>query len=120
MVKKTKRGEKQCPTCNPTPEPGAAGKRADDTVKGLQNGQHYRLPDGREFRLCGHTGTERVGRVLVDGGLLTVFIDEEELRDCPVVPYLERTFSYDSRNRQGMIWRTMKRIEDSHNPETEK
>jgi hypothetical protein len=80
--------------------------------KGLQNGQHYRLRDGREFHLCGQTGTQRVGRVLVDGGLRTVSLDEDELRDCPTVPYRERTFSYDSRNKQGMIWRTMKRIGD--------
>jgi hypothetical protein len=79
--------------------------------KSLQNGQHYRLRDGREFHLCGQTETQRVGRVLVDGGLLTVSLDDE-LRDCLAVPYRERTFSYDSRSKQGMIWRTMKRIDD--------
>ena len=47
------------------------------------------------------------------GGLLTVSIGENELRDCPIVPYPERTFSYDSRNHVGMIWRTMKRIGDA-------
>jgi hypothetical protein len=81
--------------------------------RSLQNGQHYRLRDGREFHLCGQTETQRVGRVVVDGGLLTVSLDDDELRDCPAVPYRERTFSYDSRNKQGMIWRTMKRIGDS-------
>jgi len=80
--------------------------------KGLQNGQHYRLPDGREFHLCGQADMQRVGRVLVDGGLLTVSIDENELRECPTVPYRERTFSYDGRTKVGMIWRTMKRIGD--------
>jgi hypothetical protein len=83
---------------------------------GLQNGQHYRLRDGREFHLCGRTDTQRIGRVLVDDGLLTVSLDDDELRDCPTVPYRERTFSYDSRNKQGMIWRTMKRIGDIRQP----
>jgi hypothetical protein len=78
----------------------------------LNNGEHYRLPDGREFHLCGRVDTHRVGRVLVNGGLITVSIDENELRNCPTIPYLQRTFSYDSRNKQGMIWRTMKRISD--------
>jgi hypothetical protein len=79
----------------------------------LDNGEHYRLPDGREFHLCDRTDTQRIGRVLVDGGLITVSIDDDELRNCPMIPYQERTFSYDRRNRQGMIWRTMKRIKDS-------
>jgi hypothetical protein len=79
----------------------------------LDNGEHYRLPDGREFHLCGRADRQRVGRVLVDGGLITVSIDETELRGCPMIPYQQRTFSYDSRNTQGMIWRTMKRLQDA-------
>ena len=78
----------------------------------LNNGEHFRLPDGREFHLCGRVDTKRVGRVVMDGGLITVSIDENELRNCPTIPYVQRTFSYDSRNKQGMIWRTMKRISD--------
>lgn len=78
----------------------------------LNNGEHYRLPDGREFHLCDRVDTQRVGRVLVNGGLITVSIAEDKLRDCPKISYGERSFSYDSRNKQGMIWRTMKRIED--------
>lgn len=78
----------------------------------LNNGEHFRLPDGREFHLCGQADTKRVGRVLVNGSLVTVSIDENELRGCPRIPYLQRTFSYDSRNKNGMIWRTMKRISD--------
>ena len=78
----------------------------------LNNGEHFRLPDGREFHLCGRVDTKRVGRVVMDGGLITVSIDESELRDCPTIPYMQRTFSYDSRNKQGMIWRTMNRISD--------
>jgi len=78
----------------------------------LNNGEHFRLLDGREFHLCGRVGTKRVGRVVVDGGLITESIDENELRACPTIPYLQRTFSYDSRNEQGIIWRTMKRISD--------
>ena len=78
----------------------------------LNNGEHFRLQDGREFHLCGRLETKRVGRVLVDGDLITVSIDENELRNCPTIPYAQRTFSYDCRNKQGMIWRTMKRICD--------
>jgi len=78
----------------------------------LNNGEHFRLLDGREFHLCGRVDTKRVGRVVMDGGLITVSIDENELRNCPTIPYMQRTFSYDSRNKQGMIWRTMKRISD--------
>ena len=78
----------------------------------LNNGEHFRLLDGREFHLCGRVDTKRVGRVVMDGGLITVSIDENELRNCPTIPYLQRTFSYDSRNKQGIIWRTMKRISD--------
>lgn len=78
----------------------------------LNNGEHFRLPDGREFHLCGRVDTKQVGRVVIDGGLITVSIDSNELRNCPTIPYLQRTFSYDSRNRQGIIWRTMKRISD--------
>ena len=78
----------------------------------LNNGEHFRLLDGREFHLCGRVYTKRVGRVVMDGGLITVSIDENELRNCPTIPYMQRTFSYDSRNKQGMIWRTMKRISD--------
>jgi hypothetical protein len=78
----------------------------------LSNGEHYRLRDGREFQLCDQVDSQRVGSVLVDGGLVTVSIGENELRDCPIIPYLERTFSYDSRNKVGMIWRTMQRIGD--------
>ena len=77
----------------------------------LNNGEHFCLLDGREFHLCGRVDTKRVGRVVMDGGLITVSIDEKELRDCPTIPYM-RTFSYDSRNKQGIIWRTMKRISD--------
>jgi len=78
----------------------------------LNNGDHFRLPDGREFHLCGRVDRKRVGRVVMDGGLITVSIDENELRDCPSIPYTQRTFSYDRRNKQGLIWRTMKRISD--------
>ena len=78
----------------------------------LSNGEHFRLLDGREFHLCGRVDTKRVGRVVVDGGVITVSVDENELRDCPTIPYMDRTFSYESRNGQGMIWRTMKRISD--------
>jgi hypothetical protein len=78
----------------------------------LNNGEHFRLLDGREFHLCGRVDTKRVGRVVMDGGLITVSIDEKELRDCPTIPYMHRIFSYDSRNKQGIIWRTMKRISD--------
>jgi len=78
----------------------------------LNNGEHFRLLDGREFHLCGRVDTKRVGRVVMDGGLITVSIDENELRNCPTIPYMDRTFSYDSRNKQGIIWRTMKRISD--------
>ncbi len=78
----------------------------------LNNGEHFRLLDGREFHLCGRVDTKRVGRVVMDGGLITVSIDENELRNCPTIPYMQRTFSYDSRNKQGIIWRTMKRISD--------
>ena len=78
----------------------------------LNNGEHLRLLDGREFHLCGRVDTKRVGRVVVDGSLLTVSIDEDELRYCPTIPYLHRTFSYDSRNKQGIIWRTMTSISD--------
>jgi hypothetical protein len=81
--------------------------------KQLSNGEHYRLRDGQEFHLCDKVDSQRVGRVLVDGGLLTVSIGETELRACPTIPYAERTFSYDSRNHVGMIWRTMKRIGDA-------
>ena len=81
--------------------------------KSLQNGEHYRLRDGREFHLCGQTERQRVGRVLVNGKLLTLVLDEDELRGCPAVPYRERTFSYDGRNKHGMIWRTMTRITDN-------
>lgn len=84
--------------------------------QGLQNGQHYRLRDGREFHLCGRTDTQRIGRVLMEDGLLTVSIDDDELRGCLAVPYLERTFSYDSRTKQGIIWHTMKRIGDICQP----
>jgi hypothetical protein len=83
------------------------------TTRRLSNGEHYRLPDGREFHLCGQVDAQRVGRVLVNGGLVTVSVDENELRGCPAIPYRERTFSYDSRNRLGMVWRTMKRIRDN-------
>ena len=82
----------------------------------LSNGEHYRLRDGREFHLCGQAESQRVGRVLVDGGLVTVSLGENELRDCPIIPYPERTFSYDSRNKVGMIWRTMQRIGDGGQP----
>jgi hypothetical protein len=78
----------------------------------LNNGEHFRLLDGREFHLCGRVDTKPVGRVVMDGGLITVSIDENELRNCPTIPYMDRTFSYDSRNKQGIIWRTMKRISD--------
>ena len=78
----------------------------------LDNGEHFRLLDGREFHLCGRVDTKRVGRVVMDGGLITVSVDENELRNCPTISYMQRTFSYDSRNKQGMIWRTMKRISD--------
>ena len=78
----------------------------------LNNGEHFRLLDGREFHLCGRVDAKRVGRVVMDGGLITVSIDENELRNCPTIPYVQRTFSYDSRNKQGMIWRNMKRISD--------
>ena len=78
----------------------------------LNHGEHFRLPDGQEFHLCGRVDTKRVGRVVVDGGLVTVSVDENELRNCPTIPYLQRTFSYDSRNRQGIIWLTMKTISD--------
>lgn len=78
----------------------------------LSNGEHYRLRDGREFRLCAQVDSQGVGSVLVDGGLVTVSIGENELRGCPIIPYLERSFSYDSRNKVGMIWRTMRRIGD--------
>jgi hypothetical protein len=78
----------------------------------LNNGEHFRLLDGREFHLCGRVDTKRVGRVVMDGGLITVSIDENELRNCPTIPYMQRTFSYDSRNKQGIIWRIMKRISD--------
>jgi hypothetical protein len=84
--------------------------------KRLSNGEHYRLHDGREFHLCDQVDSQRVGRVLVDGGLVTVSLGENELRDCPIIPYRERTFSYDSRNKVGMIWRTMQRIGDSGQP----
>ena len=80
--------------------------------KRLNNGEHFRLPDGREFHLCGRVDTKRVGRVVMDGGLITVSIDESELRNCPTITYVQRTFSYDSRNKLGIIWRTMKRISD--------
>jgi hypothetical protein len=80
------------------------------------NGEHYRLRDGREFHLCGQVESQRVGRVLVDGRLVTVSIGENELMNRPIIPYLERTFSYDSRNKVGMIWRTMQRIGDSGQP----
>ena len=78
----------------------------------LNNGEHFRLLDGREFHLCGRVDSKRVGRVVVDDDLITVSIDENELRNCPTIPYMQRTFSYDSRRKQGMIWRTMKRISD--------
>ena len=80
--------------------------------KRLSNGEHYRLRDGREFQLYDQVDSQRVGRVLVEGGLVTVSIGENELRDCPLIPYRERSFSYDSRNKVGMIWRTMQRIGD--------
>ena len=79
----------------------------------LNNGEHYRLSDGREFHLCGRVETKRVGRVIEDGALVTVSIEEDELIDCSAIPYKERTFSYDVRNRDGMIWRTMRRIGDN-------
>ena len=78
----------------------------------LNNGEHFRLLDGQEFHLCGRADAKRVGRVVLDGGLITVSVDENELRNCPTIPYMQRTFSYDSRNKQGIIWRTMKRISD--------
>ena len=78
----------------------------------LNNGEHFRLPDGQEFHLCGRVDTKRVGRVVTDGVLITISIDDNELQNCPTIPYMQRTFSYDSRNKQGMIWRTMKRISD--------
>jgi hypothetical protein len=78
----------------------------------LNNGEHFRLPDGQEFHLCGRVDTKRVGRVVTDGALITISIDDNELRNCPTIPYVQRTFSYDSRNKQGIIWRTMKRISD--------
>ena len=78
----------------------------------LNNGEHFRLPDGQEFHLCGRVDAKRVGRVVMDGGLSTVSIDESELRNCSKIPYMQRTFSYDSRTKQGMIWRTMKRVSD--------
>ncbi|MBN1911300.1 MAG: hypothetical protein JW818_16270 [Pirellulales bacterium] len=76
----------------------------------LNNGEHFRLPDGREFHLCDRVEAKRIGRVVEDGRLVTVSVDDAELRKCPTIPYLERTFSYDSRSKQGMIWRTMKRL----------
>lgn len=45
----------------------------------LSNGEHYRLRDGREFHLCEQVDSQRVGRVLVDAGLVTVSIGENEL-----------------------------------------
>jgi len=45
----------------------------------LSNGEHYRLRDGREFQLCDQVDSQRVGSVLVDGGLVTVSIGENEL-----------------------------------------
>ncbi len=67
-------------------------------VTRLNNGEHFRLPDGREFHLCGRADTKRVGRVVTDSVLITVSIDESDLRDCPTIPYMQRTFSYDRRN----------------------
>ncbi len=78
----------------------------------LNNGEHFHLLDGREFHLCGRMDATLVGRVVMDDRLITVSIDAKELRNCPKIPYMQRTFSYDSRNKQGMIWRTMKRISD--------
>jgi hypothetical protein len=78
----------------------------------LNNGEHFRLLDGREFHLCGRVDSKRIGRVVVDDNLITVSIDQNELQNCPTIPYTQRTFSYDSRCKQGMIWRTMKRISD--------
>jgi hypothetical protein len=78
----------------------------------LNNGEHVCLPDGQEFHLCGRVDTKRVGRVVLDGCLITLSIDENELRNCPTIPYTQRTFSYDSRNKLGIVWRTMKRISD--------
>lgn len=77
----------------------------------LNNGEHYRLPDGQEFHLCGQAGSQRVGKVLVNGVLVALSLDTNQLRSCPMIPYRQRTFSYDSRNDLGLIWRTMKRIE---------
>lgn len=82
----------------------------------LSNGVHYRLRDGREFHLCGRVESQRVGRVLADGRLVTVSLGENDLADCAVIPYRQRTFSYDSRSKMGMIWRTMQRIGDSGQP----
>ncbi len=78
----------------------------------LNNGEHFRLPDGREFHLCGRVDAKLEGRVVMDDGLITVSLDEIELRNCSKIPYMQRTSSYDSRNKQGMIWRTMTRISD--------
>ena len=77
----------------------------------LKNGEHYRLPGGLEFHLCGQADSRQVGRVLVDGVLTTMSLDTNELRNCPTIPYRERTFSYDSRTDLGLIWRTMKTVE---------
>ncbi len=64
----------------------------------LNNGEHFRLLDGREFHLCGRVDTKRVGRVVMDGGLITVSIDEKirielwavspsECRGCPLLEF---------------------------------
>ena len=78
----------------------------------LNSGEHFRLLDGREFHLCDRVDAKRIGKVVTDGRLITVSVDENELRNCPTIPYLQRTFSYDSRNKQGIIWRTMTRISE--------
>lgn len=51
-------------------------------------------------------------RVLVEDHLVTVSLGEKELKDCALIPYLERTFSYDGRYKVGIIWHTMQRIGD--------
>jgi hypothetical protein len=77
----------------------------------LKNGEHYRLPDGQEFHLCGQAGMQQSGRVLVNGVLVAMSLDANKLQSCPRIPYRQRSFSYDSRTNRGLIWLTMKIVE---------
>ena len=64
----------------------------------MNNGEHFRLLDVREFHLCGRVDTKRVGRVLMDDGLLIAsHPTESPIPECavrlPTIPAFGRRTS---------------------------